>query len=164
MTTHNNALIITPFGAVSIAEYQGQLALELLDAGTFEDVRVTQQSASLLVQKACQQVLDYLQHASTPFSLPMPAIGTPFQQRVWQAIAQIPCGQTRTYGQLAKQIGSGSRAVANACGANQMPLVIPCHRVVAQNSIGGFMQGKAHGLRIKQWLLQHEGVNGFGAK
>lgn len=164
MSTHNNALIATPFGTVSIAEYQGQLAIELLDAGASETVRVMQQSASLLVQQACQQVLDYLQNASSSFSFPASANGTLFQQRVWQAIAQIPCGQTRTYGQLAKQIGSGSRAVANACGANPMPLVIPCHRVVAQNGIGGFMQGKAHGLRIKQWLLQHEGVNGFGAK
>jgi len=164
MSTHNNALILTPFGAVSIAEYQGQLAIELLDAGASETVRVMQQSASLLVQQACQQVLDYLQNASSSFSLPASANGTPFQQRVWQAIAQIPCGQTRTYGQLAKQIGSGPRAVANACGANQMPLMIPCHRVVAQNGIGGFMQGKVNGLRIKQWLLQHEGVSSFGAK
>lgn len=164
MSTHNNALIATPFGTVSIAEYQGQLAIELLGAGASETVRVMQQSASLLVQQACQQVLDYLQNASSSFSFSASANGTLFQQRVWQAIAQIPCGQTRTYGQLAKQIGSGPRAVANACGANPMPLVIPCHRVVAQNGIGGFMQGKAHGLRIKQWLLQHEGVNGFGTK
>lgn len=164
MSIHNNALIATPFGAVSIAEYQGQLAIELLDTGVSDDVRVTQPSSNILVQKACQQVQDYLKNASSPFSLPMPTSGTPFQQRVWQAIAQIPCGQTRTYGQLAKKIGSGPRAVANACGANQMPLVIPCHRVVAKNGIGGFMQGKANGLGIKQWLLQHEGVQDFAAK
>ncbi len=164
MSMHDSALILAPFGAVSIAEYQGQLAIELLDAYASERVLVTQQSVNLLVQKACQQVLDYLKEPSSAFSLPLSTHGTAFQQCVWQAIAQIPCGQTRTYGQLARQIGSGPRAVANACGANQMPLVIPCHRVVAKNGIGGFMQGKVNGLRIKQWLLQHEGVSGFGEK
>jgi methylated-DNA-[protein]-cysteine S-methyltransferase len=87
--------------------------------------------------------------------------GTAFQRRVWQAIAAIPVGQTRTYGQIARQIGSGPRAVANACGANNTPLLIPCHRVVAQNGIGGFMQSKQNGLLIKQWLLAHEGVSKY---
>ena len=79
--------------------------------------------------------------------------------RVWQAIAAIPLGQTRTYGQLAHQIGSGPRAVANACGANHLTLLIPCHRVVAQNGIGGFMQSTPNGLVVKKWLLKHEGVD-----
>lgn len=162
MTIHNDAFIRTPFGAVVITEYQGQLAIELLDTTPSAQVHIAQQPTSPRVQAASQQVLRYLQNAVTPFDLPMPQYGTPFQQRVWQAIAHIPLGQTRTYGELARQIGSGPRAVANACGANQMPLVIPCHRVVAQCGIGGFMQGKANGLRIKQWLLQHEGVSGFG--
>jgi methylated-DNA-[protein]-cysteine S-methyltransferase len=84
--------------------------------------------------------------------------GTVFQQRVWQAIASIPLGQTRSYGQLAEQLNSGPRAVANACGANRIPLIIPCHRVLAKNGLGGFMQGKKNGLNIKRWLLAHEGA------
>lgn len=162
MAIYTDALIRTPFGAVAIAEYQGQLAIALLDAMPSAQVHIAEQSTNPHVQAVCQQVLRYLQNAAFPFDLPMTQHGTSFQQRVWQVIAQIPLGQTRTYGDLARQIGSGSRAVANACGANQLPLVVPCHRVVAQNGMGGFMQGKANGLRIKQWLLQHEGVGGFG--
>lgn len=162
MAIYNAALIRAPFGAVVIAEYQGQLAIELLDAMPSAQVHIAQQSTHPHVQVVCQQVMCYLQNATYPFYFSMPQYGTPFQQRVWQAIAKIPLGKTRTYGELARQVGSGARAVANACGANQMPLVIPCHRVVAQNGIGGFLRGKANGLPIKQWLLEHEGVNGFG--
>jgi methylated-DNA-[protein]-cysteine S-methyltransferase len=85
--------------------------------------------------------------------------GTPYQQRVWQAISAIPRGQVLTYGDIAAQIGSGPRAVANACGANNIPLIVPCHRVVAKGGIGGFMQGNKDGLKIKKWLLKHEGVS-----
>ncbi|MBU3737317.1 MAG: MGMT family protein, partial [Methylobacterium sp.] len=73
------------------------------------------------------------------------------------ALRSIPAGRTLTYGELAASLGSGARAVANACGANPVPLVIPCHRVVARDGLGGFMQGRASAaLQIKQWLLQHE--------
>ncbi len=156
----DDALINTPFGAVAIAVYGRQLAIELLPAS----VQIEKESTHPLVKLACQQIMQYLQQPKTRFDLPFEQQGSAFQQRVWQAIAAIPCGQTRTYGELAMQIGSGARAVANACGANQLPLVVPCHRVVAQGGIGGFMQGKANGLGIKQWLLQHEGVKGFGSE
>ncbi|NOU40321.1 MAG: methylated-DNA--[protein]-cysteine S-methyltransferase [Methylotenera sp.] len=157
---NDNALINTPFGAVVIAVYEGQLAIELLPAS----VQIEKESTHLLVKLACEQIKQYLQQPKARFELPLAQQGSAFQQRVWQAIAAIPSGQTRTYGELAVQIGSGPRAVANACGANQLPLVVPCHRVVAKNGIGGFMQGKANGLGIKQWLLQHEGVKGFGSE
>ena len=151
-----HALINTPFGAVAISAYGNQLAIELLTESPSES---DYPSAHPLVATAYAQITAYLQQANTQFNLPVNLNGTDFQQRVWQAIASIPLGQTRTYGQLAQQIGSGSRAVANACGANQLPLIIPCHRVVAQNGIGGFMQSKLNGLAIKKWLLKHEGVD-----
>lgn len=91
------------------------------------------------------------------FQLPL-ARGTLFQERVWEAIRAIPAGQVRTYQEVALQIGSGARAVANACGANHQPLIVPCHRVVAKKAIGGFMCGHPSGQKIKTWLLQHEGV------
>lgn len=81
--------------------------------------------------------------------------GTPFQNKVWQAISEIPPGDTRTYQQIAHKIGrpNAARAVGAACGANPLPLVVPCHRVVASNGgLGGF----AGGLELKQWLLDHE--------
>jgi methylated-DNA-[protein]-cysteine S-methyltransferase len=154
----DHALINTPFGAVAVAVCGDQLAIELLSSS----VAVEQQSAHPDVERLCQQIMQYLQQPTISFDLPLVQHGTAFQQRVWRAIAAIPCGQTRTYGELASQIGSGPRAVANACGANHLPLAIPCHRVVAKNGIGGFMQGKQNGLLIKRWLLQHEGVKGLG--
>lgn len=156
MMTHYDALINTPFGAIAISVHANQLVIELLtDSPTSEN----QQSTNPQVAEAYSQIMQYLAQPESEFNLAYMPHGTPYQQRVWQAIASIPFGQTRTYGQLANQIGSGPRAVANACGANQLPLVIPCHRVVAQNGVGGFMQRKLNGLRVKKWLLTHEGVD-----
>lgn len=83
--------------------------------------------------------------------------GTPFQIKVWQALRRIPLGQTRTYGELAKKLNTSARAIGMACRTNPVPLVIPCHRVVAANSIGGFC-GFTEGskITIKEWLLAHE--------
>lgn len=106
-----------------------------------------------------QQLVAYLHDPHAPLDMPQPPAGTVFQQRVWQAMRAIPVGQTCTYGQLAAQIGSGPRAVANACGANPLPLFNPCHRVVAQHGLGGFMQSQPGGLAIKRWLLAHEGAS-----
>ena len=162
MTANNDALINTPFGAVAISSSDGQLAIELLALPACSHVQVTKTSSDPLVVQACKQVLQYLQQPVAKFDLPFTQQGTAFQQRVWQAIASIPLGKVRTYGELAREIGSGPRAVANACGANKLPLLVPCHRVVAQHGLGGFMQGKANGLLIKQWLLKHEGVGMSG--
>lgn len=87
-----------------------------------------------------------------------PCRGTPFQRRVWRALQQIPAGETRRYAELAMQLNSSPRAVAQACRANPLPILIPCHRVVAASGIGGYM-GQSAGpmLAIKHWLLQHEG-------
>jgi len=84
-------------------------------------------------------------------------LGTPFQRSVWRAIANIPCGQTSTYGELAIAIGrpNSARAVGAACGANPIPLIIPCHRVVGSD---GSLTGFGGGLEQKRWLLEHEGA------
>ena len=83
--------------------------------------------------------------------------GTLFQQRVWRALRRIPSGQVRSYGQLARTLGTSARAVGGACRANPIPVLIPCHRVVAATGEGGFM-GKTAGraMTIKRWLLHHE--------
>lgn len=157
MTT-DYAMIQTPFGAVAVSALNTQLAIELLVGSASASVVISKHSSNPHVIQACQQIMAYLQNPHQTFNIPLSQHGTDFQQRVWQAIAAIPCGQVRTYGELANAIGSGPRAVANACGANNLPLVVPCHRVVAQTGLGGFMQGKQGGLQIKQWLLRHEGV------
>lgn len=94
------------------------------------------------------------------FSIPLALEGTPFQRRVWHALQNIPLGETLTYGQLAKQLHSSPRAVGNACRANPVPIVVPCHRVLAKQGLGGY-DGQTSGQRldIKRWLLRHEGVH-----
>ncbi|MCC6531877.1 MAG: methylated-DNA--[protein]-cysteine S-methyltransferase [Burkholderiales bacterium] len=111
-----------------------------------------------LAREACRQIRAYLRDPRHRFDLPCAPEGTPFQQRVWAAIARIPSGATLTYGELAAAIGSGARAVGGACGSNPIPLIVPCHRVVAAGGgLGGFMHSRAAPpLRIKGWLLQHE--------
>lgn len=107
-------------------------------------------------QALAKEIATYLQHATHALPVMTPFRGTDFQQRVWQSMRQIPLGATWTYTQLAQAVGSGPRAVANACGANPLPLLNPCHRVVASHGLGGFMQGEVGGLEIKRWLLAHE--------
>ena len=147
-------LIPAPFGAVGIRTH-GELITEIaLIPPKFINQPLSNQQTSGLVA----QINAYLVNPKTKFSFRNAVSGTVYQQKVWQAISQIPCGETRTYTELAQQIGSGPRAVANACGANPLPLFVPCHRVVAKNGLGGFMQGFEGGLEIKKWLLNHESL------
>ncbi len=90
---------------------------------------------------------------------PMALAGTPFQQRVWQALCAIPAGTTVTYGELAECIDSGARAVGGACRENPVPILIPCHRVVGKTDSGGY-SGHRQGpmMARKYWLLAHEGA------
>ena len=111
------------------------------------------------VQHVALQLQQYLENADHGLDLPHTMQGTPFQKRVWRAMATIPSGQVWTYSELASSVASGPRAVANVCGANHLPLLIPCHRVVAKDGIGGFMKNDQRGLDIKRWLLQHEHVH-----
>lgn len=91
------------------------------------------------------------------FDLPTMPQGTPFQLQVWHMLTHIPAGQPTTYGLLAKQLGTAARAVGQACGSNPLPILIPCHRVVAANGLGGFMHAASGApLDVKNWLLAHE--------
>ena len=108
-----------------------------------------------LLHIATSQIEDYFCARLHTFDFPIMLHGTPFRRRAWDALARIPFGQTRSYGDIAIEIGSAARAVGGACGANPITLVIPCHRVVsAGGSLGGFSGGT--GSDTKQWLLQHE--------
>jgi len=110
---------------------------------------------------ACVQLQAYLDDASFAFDLPLVLAGTHHRLAVWEAMQRIPAGETRTYGDLARSIGSSARAVGGACGANPIPVVVPCHRVIAAGGdLGGFMGSRAEGFErdIKRWLLGHEGA------
>jgi methylated-DNA-[protein]-cysteine S-methyltransferase len=103
------------------------------------------------------QIGAYFRNPLYCFSLPFETHGTSFQVRVWRALQQIPSGNSWSYGQVASCLDTSPRAVGGACRANPLPIVIPCHRVVAATGIGGF-SGQTVGDRvmIKQWLLSHE--------
>ena len=147
-----DAVVAAPFGSVGIRVGDDfVLALELLDTPGLQ--RFAEQP---FLRHVVAQVMQYFSDPRYVFDLPIALAGTPFQKLVWRTVAEIPPGQTMTYSALAQSVGSGPRAVANACGANRLPLLIPCHRVVAKDGIGGFMQGADNGLAIKAWLLGHE--------
>jgi methylated-DNA-[protein]-cysteine S-methyltransferase len=151
-----NAVIDAPFGKVGIRT-AGQALREI--------VYLPGHTASVepdceLASRAAAQIERYFQHADAGFDLPLAlSLGTPFQRSVWGGICSIEAGDVLTYGELAKRIGSiNPRAVGQACGDNPFPLVIPCHRVVAANGLGGFAHHKGEGFfrDVKHWLLAHE--------
>lgn len=102
----------------------------------------------------------YFKNPNYVFDLPLKPQGTIHQQAVWASVQKIPSGLTSTYGEIARIIRSGPRAVGNACGANPYPLLTPCHRVVSAQGVGGFMKEDSPGFyrSVKIWLLRHEGV------
>ena len=110
-----------------------------------------------LAEKAARQLERYREDPDAGFDLPVRIEGSALQRGVWDAMCAIPRGHTRTYGELARELGADPRAIGQACGDNRLPILIPCHRVVAAGGIGGF--GHATGgylLEAKRWLLAHE--------
>jgi len=116
-----------------------------------------------LAEEAARQLERYREDPDARFDLPLHVEGTPFQRRLWDALCEIPRGKTMTYGELARRLGGEARAVGQACGDNRLPVVIPCHRVVAASGIGGFAHSTGgYLLEAKRWLLLHEcGADAF---
>ena len=147
-----------PFGAVGVRIEGDQIAeLVFLDACVLPSAPGEALALEAEQFTADHQLIAFFDDPRQAFDLPLKPVGTPFRRRVWQAIAAIPCGGTRAYGDLARELGSAPRAVGQACGANFHPLVIPCHRVVAATGLGGFAR-HADGFHpgVKRWLLAHE--------
>ncbi len=112
------------------------------------------QTTTPLISRAARQLEEYFAGIRTDFDLPLRASGTPFQQRVWDALLTIPYGETRTYGDIARICGypNASRAVGGACNRNPVSIIVPCHRVVGANGLTGY----AGGLDKKRFLLELE--------
>lgn len=108
-----------------------------------------------LLARACGEIQEYFRGERKRFTVPVRMQGTEFQRRVWEALRRIPYGETRTYGEIARQVGSpkGARAVGMACNRNPVMLIVPCHRVVGSD---GKLVGFAGGLDMKRTLLQIE--------
>lgn len=148
-----DAVIAAPFGRLGVTLRDGRLA----DIDFLASTKPLRAPRTAAARNICRQLHAYLRNPRQRFNLPLAIDGTDFQQRVWNALQRIPAGKVLSYGELARKLKTGPRAVGNACRANPIPLVIPCHRVVAANGRGGFM-GKTAGraLAIKDWLLTHE--------
>lgn len=149
--------IPSPFGPLSLFEEEG--ALVALEWGR---APVDGAAETPLLRAARRQLDAYFDGALREFKLPLRPAGTAFQRRVWARLCAIPYGSTETYGALARGLGTSPRALAGACGANPLPVIVPCHRVVgAGGALGGYSGGD--GVETKKALLRLEGTRDWEA-
>ncbi|MXY14957.1 MAG: methylated-DNA--[protein]-cysteine S-methyltransferase [Proteobacteria bacterium] len=145
-------ILATPIGNL-VVEYEGDfvLAVRATDAGVLA-------ARDAFAREAQKQLKAWFAGRLKKFDIPfLFPDATDFQVRVWDQITRIPFGATQTYGEIAREIKSGPRAVGGACRCNDLLLIVPCHRVVAVTGLGGFMGDRDGSLvRRKQWLLEHE--------
>jgi len=143
----------SPVGALTVFEQSGAVTLLTWAAGK----RLRSPTPSPLLAEVREQLAAYFDGRLQIFDLPLAPEGTPFQQKVWRGLCDIAFGSTESYGALAHRLASGARAVGTACGANPIPILIPCHRVLgADGSLHGY---SGHGgLATKARLLALEGV------
>lgn len=150
-----HAKLATPFAVLGIRTVGEWLTdIEYLPRGA-----ATLAPLNKLAERVCRQIERYLDDPDYRFNLPFEYRGTHFQCRVWREISNISAGKTNTYKDIALRIQNAPRAVGGACGRNRLPLLIPCHRVLGSNGIGGFMHARGgEPIAIKKWLLTHEGI------
>lgn len=149
------AILIAPFGVLGIM-CSGE---ELTGIDFLAPATLPEPPANLFAQTVCKQLAAYFDNPDFEFTIPLKLNGSVHQRRVWHLMCTIPRGQTRQYGEIAKELASSPRAVGQACGANPIPVVIPCHRVVSKAGMGGFANHRdGYELDIKRWLLEHETV------
>ncbi len=141
------ATIQTPLGPISVREAGGTIAALGWHAADRE--------ATPLEAEALRQLAAYFAGTLTRFDLPLD-FGTGFNAQVRRAMFAIPQGETRTYGDLARDLNAPAQAIGQACGANALPIIIPCHRILGAHSLGGF--SAKGGVETKVWLLKHEGA------
>jgi methylated-DNA-[protein]-cysteine S-methyltransferase len=148
-----DAVIASPIGRLGIRAADGRLVdIDFLDARA-----ASQPPRDPFVRRVCRELNAYFKDPRHAPRVPLRLHGTPHQRRVWRALVAIPPGQVRSYGEIARRVGSSARAVGGACRLNPIPIVVPCHRVVSASGIGGFL-GRRSGsaLDIKRRLLAHE--------
>jgi methylated-DNA-[protein]-cysteine S-methyltransferase len=142
--------IETPVGPIRLTSASDRLETIHIDAAPAPDLA----GDEALLDEAEAQLIAYFAGERESFDLPMAPSPTPRGAMLRDAICSIPPGQTMTYGALAQRIGSGARAIGQACARNPLPIIVPCHRIVASNGLGHYSGGR--GLVTKSWLLAHE--------
>ena len=150
-----SAAIPAPFGSLVLRiDETGLCAVDIRP----EEAPAAGDATEPLIAETARQFGLYFADPRFEFSIPLVLGGTRNQQAVWDALRRIPAGSTRTYGELAQDLGSSARGIAAACRSNPLPIVIPCHRVVGRSSLGGYC-GDTSGrwFAVKLWLLRHEG-------
>jgi methylated-DNA-[protein]-cysteine S-methyltransferase len=147
MPDPGRATLQTPLGPISVTESLGRISSLGWQASTAEPTPLT--------TEALRQLAAWFDHRLTRFDLPLD-FGTGLHEQVRRAMCAIPQGETRTYGDLARVLGASAQAVGQACGANPIPIIIPCHRILGAQSLGGF--SAKGGVETKVWLLKHEGA------
>ncbi len=149
--------IESPVGRL-VLESDGDVLIGIWLPNTTRAARSGGHDAPPVLKDTATQLEEYFAGERTAFDLPMELDGTPFQKEVWTELSRIPYGETISYGELARRVGrpNGPRAVGQANGRNPIPVIVPCHRVLAGNGLGGY----GGGLTMKRALLAVEGVTG----
>lgn len=144
--------VTTQFGNLTLTEEAGAIT-------ALNWTRIVSESCSDLLDDAAAQLAAYAEGTLETFDLPLRVAGTDFQRDVCRLMSDIPFGYTRTYGEIAKDLGVPAQAVGQACGGNPIPVIIPCHRVMGAKGLTGF-SGRG-GVETKVALLRHEGAAGL---
>ncbi len=144
-----SASFYTKIGLLSISEANGSIV-----SLNWEEKKRKGDAASRLIKEARRQIEAFLEGNLIVFNLPISPAGSVFQRKVYKQLSNICFGEVRTYGDIAKSIPSSPRAVGNACASNPLPIIIPCHRVLSKNSLGGY--SGPGGVETKRFLLDLE--------
>lgn len=146
-----SVIVETPTGPFTLTEVEGAI----VGAGW----RGQGGDRTPLLDRAAVQIVEYFAGERCAFELPLAPGGSGLQQRFLAALSAIPFGQTRSYGDLARELGISAQAAGQLCGANPIAVIIPCHRVLGANGLGGY--SAPGGVETKVWLLRHEGAAGL---
>ena len=150
---HYNGILETPIGWLGIVSSEDAL----VSVDWVDDPSQQSAQPNAVAKETILQLKFYFCDPGFSFDLPLAMQGTEHQNRVWQRLQTIPFGTTFYYGDLARELSSSPRAIGNACRRNPIPIIVPCHRIVARSGLGGYSghtSGPVQG--IKQWLLRHE--------
>lgn len=158
-----HGVVKTPIGNIGIITTQDETCVAAL---CFVAAKIPAKAPSnSLAKKVATELQSYFRNATSKFSVPVKLNGTPLQQKIWRELKKIKIGSTVTYGQLAERLQTSPRVIGNACRANPIPVIIPCHRVVGVNGLGGYggactknknIPTNKQLLQNKLWLLEHE--------